>query len=95
MLSLVYVSEQYAQLNVCIGREKPILEMDLKLDDLLEKQSNQSPEAVLDLEYVQLSGESLTFAVILRRFKSDLNIYYSFHVVAKTLKLINRTFLKR
>ncbi|TPX51708.1 hypothetical protein SeLEV6574_g00113 [Synchytrium endobioticum] len=52
------------------GREKPILEMDLKLDDLLEKQSNQSPEAVLDLEYVQLS-------------------------VAKTLKLINRTFLKR
>ncbi|KAJ3412391.1 glyceraldehyde-3-phosphate dehydrogenase 1 [Chytridiales sp. JEL 0842] len=35
------------------GREKPILEMDLKLDDLLEKQ--QQGVQLLDLEYVQLS----------------------------------------
>ncbi|KAJ3099582.1 glyceraldehyde-3-phosphate dehydrogenase 1 [Phlyctochytrium planicorne] len=50
------------------GREKPILEMDLKLDDLLEKQ--QQGVQLLDLEYVQLS-------------------------VAKTLLLLNKTFLKR
>nr|XP_019002804.1 IQ domain-containing GTPase activating protein [Kwoniella mangroviensis CBS 8507]OCF66265.1 IQ domain-containing GTPase activating protein [Kwoniella mangroviensis CBS 8507] len=35
------------------GREKPILEMDLKIDDLLEKQKDQ--QAMLDLEYVQLN----------------------------------------
>ncbi|KAJ3277475.1 glyceraldehyde-3-phosphate dehydrogenase 1 [Borealophlyctis nickersoniae] len=35
------------------GREKAILEMDLKLDDLLEKQ--QMGVQLLDLEYVQLS----------------------------------------
>ncbi|ORY02401.1 putative ras GTPase-activating protein sar1 [Basidiobolus meristosporus CBS 931.73] len=35
------------------GREKPILEMDLKLDDLLEKQ--QDNIHTLDLEYVQLN----------------------------------------
>ena len=36
-----------------IGREQPILEMDLKLDDLLEKQ--QLGVQVLDLEYVKLN----------------------------------------
>ncbi|KAG1224357.1 hypothetical protein G6F35_004071 [Rhizopus arrhizus] len=35
------------------GREKPILEMDLKLDDLLEKQ--QDSVELLDLEYVRLN----------------------------------------
>jgi Ras GTPase-activating-like protein IQGAP2/3 len=35
------------------GREKAILEMDLKLDDLLEKQ--QDNVQFLDLEYVQLN----------------------------------------
>ncbi|KAG9226724.1 hypothetical protein CCMSSC00406_0008424 [Pleurotus cornucopiae] len=35
------------------GREKPILELDLKLDDLLEKQKDNKP--LLDLEYVQLN----------------------------------------
>jgi len=35
------------------GREKPILEMDLKLDDLLEKQ--QMGIQLLDLEYVRLN----------------------------------------
>ncbi|KAI9603095.1 hypothetical protein H4Q26_002407 [Puccinia striiformis f. sp. tritici PST-130] len=35
------------------GREKAILEMDLKIDDLLEKQKDNVP--TLDLEYVQLS----------------------------------------
>ncbi|GFZ51959.1 GTPase-activating protein [Saitozyma sp. JCM 24511] len=35
------------------GREKPILEMDLKIDDLLEKQKDN--QAMLDLEYVQLN----------------------------------------
>ncbi|RKP07171.1 hypothetical protein THASP1DRAFT_17451, partial [Thamnocephalis sphaerospora] len=35
------------------GREKAILEMDLKLDDLLEKQ--QDNVQLLDLEYVQLN----------------------------------------
>ncbi|BEI97764.1 hypothetical protein CcaverHIS631_0300630 [Cutaneotrichosporon cavernicola] len=35
------------------GREKPILEMDLKIDDLLEKQQKDA-DAALDLEYVQL-----------------------------------------
>ncbi|GAA95323.1 hypothetical protein E5Q_01980 [Mixia osmundae IAM 14324] len=35
------------------GRERAILEMDLKLDDLLEKQNDKV--AVLDLEYVSLS----------------------------------------
>ncbi|KAI8913360.1 Rho GTPase activation protein, partial [Gorgonomyces haynaldii] len=40
------------------GREKAILEMDLKLDDLLEKQ--QQGGAVLDLEYVKLDiGKTL------------------------------------
>ncbi|KAK4689403.1 Ras GTPase-activating-like protein IQGAP2/3, partial [Tremellales sp. Uapishka_1] len=34
------------------GRDKPILEMDLKIDDLLEKQKDN--QAMLDLEYVQL-----------------------------------------
>jgi Ras GTPase-activating-like protein IQGAP2/3 len=33
------------------GREQPILEMDLKLDDLLEKQ--QQGTLTLDLEYVK------------------------------------------
>ena len=35
------------------GREKAILEMDLKLDDLLEKQKDDVQ--LLDLEYVQLN----------------------------------------
>ncbi|KAL7418680.1 RasGAP protein [Cryptotrichosporon argae] len=35
------------------GRDKPILEMDLKIDDLLEKQKDN--DAALDLEYVQLN----------------------------------------
>lgn len=35
------------------GRDKPILEMDLKIDDLLEKQKDNN--TVLDLEYVQLN----------------------------------------
>lgn len=35
------------------GREKAILEMDLKLDDLLEKEREES--RTLDLEYVTLS----------------------------------------
>lgn len=35
------------------GREKPILEMDLKIDDLLEKQQKDA-DAALDLEYVHL-----------------------------------------
>ncbi|KAI9248995.1 Rho GTPase activation protein, partial [Sporodiniella umbellata] len=35
------------------GRDKPILEMDLKLDDLLEKQ--QDSVELLDLEYVRLN----------------------------------------
>ncbi|KAI9296132.1 putative ras GTPase-activating protein sar1 [Neoconidiobolus thromboides FSU 785] len=39
------------------GREKPILEMDLKLDDLLEKQ--QDNVHLLDLEYVQLNVTKL------------------------------------
>ena len=38
---------------ILIGREKAILEMDLKLDDLLEKQ--QLGVVILDLEYVKLS----------------------------------------
>lgn len=46
------------------GREKPIIEMDLKLDDLLEKvrdygdganKQQKDSDAQLDLEYVQLS----------------------------------------
>ena len=36
-----------------LGRAKPILEMDLKLDDLLEKQ--QMGIQLLDLEYVRLN----------------------------------------
>ncbi|OZJ06631.1 hypothetical protein BZG36_00295 [Bifiguratus adelaidae] len=39
------------------NRDKPILEMDLKLDDLLEKQ--QDNVQVLDLEYVQLNVAKL------------------------------------
>ena len=39
------------------GRDKPILEMDLKLDDLLEKQ--QMGVQYLDLEYVKLSVAKL------------------------------------
>lgn len=35
------------------GREKAILEMDLKIDDLLEKQKDN--KHLLDLEYVQLN----------------------------------------
>nr|KIR44502.1 IQ domain-containing GTPase activating protein [Cryptococcus bacillisporus CA1280] len=35
------------------GRDKPILEMDLKIDDLLEKQKDH--QASLELEYVQLN----------------------------------------
>ena len=35
------------------GREKPIIEVDLQLDDLLEKQ--QENVQYLDLEYVQLN----------------------------------------
>lgn len=35
------------------GRDKPILEMDLKIDDLLEKQKDNNN--ILDLEYVQLN----------------------------------------
>ncbi|TPX62320.1 hypothetical protein PhCBS80983_g00554 [Powellomyces hirtus] len=41
------------------GREKAILEMDLKLDDLLEKQ--QMGVHLLDLEYVQLSVHKILF----------------------------------
>ena len=42
-----------------IGREKPILEMDLKLDDLLEKQ--QMGIQLLDLEYVRLNVNRVIF----------------------------------
>ncbi|KAG8738058.1 glyceraldehyde-3-phosphate dehydrogenase 1 [Ceratobasidium sp. 428] len=35
------------------GRDKAILEMDLKIDDLLEKQKDN--KHLLDLEYVQLN----------------------------------------
>lgn len=35
-----------------LGRDKPILEIDLKLDDLLEKQQDHAQ--VLDLEYIKL-----------------------------------------
>ncbi|KAI8593155.1 putative ras GTPase-activating protein sar1 [Geranomyces variabilis] len=41
------------------GREKAILEMDLKLDDLLEKQ--QMGVHLLDLEYVQLSVHKILY----------------------------------
>jgi len=41
------------------GREKPILEMDLKLDDLLEKQ--QMGIQLLDLEYVRLNVNRVIF----------------------------------
>ncbi|KAK4055059.1 RasGAP protein [Microbotryomycetes sp. JL221] len=37
------------------GREKAILEMDLKIDDLLEKASQKEGVALLDLEYVSLN----------------------------------------
>lgn len=47
------------------GREKPILEMDLKLDDLLEKQ--QDNVHLLDLEYVQLNVAKL-LALLRRTF---------------------------
>jgi Ras GTPase-activating-like protein IQGAP2/3 len=40
-----------------IGRDKPILEMDLKLDDLLEKQ--QQKVQGIDLEYLNLSVSKL------------------------------------
>ena len=39
--------------DIFLGREKPILEMDIKIDDLLERQQNGIVE--LDLEYVKLS----------------------------------------
>lgn len=47
------------------GREKAILEMDLKIDDLLEKQKDNVP--TLDLEYVQLSVTK-TLAVLNKTF---------------------------
>lgn len=47
------------------GREKAILEMDLKIDDLLEKQKDNVP--TLDLEYVQLSV-SKTLAMLNKTF---------------------------
>ncbi|KAI8824293.1 Rho GTPase activation protein [Fimicolochytrium jonesii] len=47
------------------GREKAILEMDLKLDDLLEKQ--QLGVTLLDLEYVQLSVNK-TLALLNKTF---------------------------
>ncbi|KAJ1566356.1 glyceraldehyde-3-phosphate dehydrogenase 1 [Cladochytrium tenue] len=47
------------------GRERPILEMDLKLDDLLERQ--QQGIQLLDLEYVQLSV-SKTIAMLNKTF---------------------------
>ena len=39
-------------MDVYLGRDKPILEIDLKLDDLLEKQQDHAQ--VLDLEYIKL-----------------------------------------
>ncbi|KAG1467244.1 hypothetical protein G6F56_004517 [Rhizopus delemar] len=47
------------------GRDKPILEMDLKLDDLLEKQ--QDSVELLDLEYVRLNV-SKTLALLNKTF---------------------------
>ncbi|ORE04435.1 Rho GTPase activation protein [Rhizopus microsporus var. microsporus] len=47
------------------GREKPILEMDLKLDDLLEKQ--QDNVELLDLEYVRLNV-SKTLSLLNKNF---------------------------
>lgn len=39
--------------DISLGREKPILEMETRLDDLLEKQ--QMGVQLLDLEYVSLN----------------------------------------
>ncbi|KAL9549570.1 hypothetical protein MBANPS3_005136 [Mucor bainieri] len=48
------------------GREKPILEIDLKLDDLLEKQKDQIKS--LDLEYVKLNVNK-TIQLLNKSFK--------------------------
>lgn len=50
-----------------IGRDKPILEIDLKLDDLLEKQ--QDNVQLLDLEYIKLHV-SKTLQLLTKTFMS-------------------------
>ncbi|KAG1240424.1 hypothetical protein G6F68_017676 [Rhizopus microsporus] len=49
------------------GRDKPVLEIDLKLDDLLEKQ--QDNVQMLDLEYIKLNVTK-TLQLLTRTFMS-------------------------
>ncbi|KAI8358461.1 putative ras GTPase-activating protein sar1 [Choanephora cucurbitarum] len=48
------------------GRDKPILELDLKLDDLLEKKEHDS---ILDLEYIKLNTSKVV-QLLNKNFKS-------------------------
>ena len=49
----------------CLGRNRGLLELDLKLDDLLEMQQNNHDE--LDLEYVQFNVPKV-LALLNKRF---------------------------
>ena len=51
--------------NIVIGRSRGLLELDLKLDDLLEMQKDNQEE--LDLEYVQFNV-SKVLALLNKRF---------------------------
>ena len=54
-----------AQANLCIGRNRGLLELDLKLDDLLEMQKDNQDD--LDLEYVQFNVTKV-LALLNKRF---------------------------
>lgn len=49
----------------CVGRNRGLLELDLKLDDLLEMQKDNQDE--LDLEYVQFNVPKV-LALLNKRF---------------------------
>jgi Ras GTPase-activating-like protein IQGAP2/3 len=69
-LSQESVNPAHEDCDLDIGRNRGLLELDLKLDDLLEMQQNNHDE--LDLEYVQFNVPKV-LALLNRRFARKKN----------------------
>lgn len=61
----IFQDDKYLQANLMAGRARGLLELDLKLDDLLEMQKDGQED--LDLEYVQFDV-SKVLALLNKRF---------------------------
>ena len=65
MISLLFPSTYESLLTSILGRNRGLLELDLKLDDLLEMQKENQED--LDLEYVHINV-SKVLALLNKRF---------------------------